>query len=128
MAAVLVSVCLRRVPTLACGTARRLHRFSASDGDLSDHDVADPADAGASVVANGTPTQVRQRDHLIADGPADGDLVAQRGSQPPVIRWRTLIRVRHSVPCPGVFAPVVDSCLVAEHGRNRPGHPRRPAD
>jgi len=102
--------------------------LSASDGDLSDHDVADPADAGASVVANGTPTQVRQRDHLIADGPADGDLVAQRGSQPPVIRWRTLIRVRHSVPCPGVFAPVVDSCLVAEHGRNRPGHPRRPAD
>jgi len=79
--------------------------LSASDGDLSDHDVADPADAGASVVANGTPTQVRQRDHLIADGPADGDLVAQRGSQPPVIRWRTLIRVRHSVPCPASLRP-----------------------
>lgn len=87
------------------------------------HDVADPADAGAGVVANGTPTQVRQRDHQVADGPADGDLLAQRGAQPVAIRWWTLVRVRYRVPRSGVVAPVVDSFLVVVDRRSRSGHP-----
>ena len=86
------------------------------------HDVADPADASARVVADGTAEQVSQRDHLLGDGPTNCDLFSQGGCQPAGIRRCALVRLGRSRPRMDVLAPVAASCL-AKGCRDRPGQP-----